>query len=255
MKITERITETLAPFVLSRFVSDIRIGVRYVAVQLDDGSIGVAYVFPDSKHCKNISIFDGGDIVGKRASELLRWLSTNNTLARSVGLATVNAIAGLRQKNALSGDVRSGVEFVSGERVAMIGYFEPLVKDIRNKCELNIYELNTSLAKGLIESSKAEEGLKNCDIALITSTAIINGTVETLLEAATDCREVVILGPSTPLVAAAFEGTAVTMLSGVTIVDDQVLRVVSEGGGMKRFKPYVQKFNIKLNKAEEPALK
>ena len=84
-------------------------------------------------------------------------------------------------------------------------------------------------------------------MALITSTTIINDTVDELLEAARDCRELVLLGPSTPLIAEAFEGTAVTWLSGITVDDaDGLLRVVSEGGGTRFFRPFVTKWNIPL---------
>lgn len=55
------------------------------------------------------------------------------------------------------------------------------------------------------------------------------------------------LGPSTPLVPAVFAGTAVTLLSGVVVRDaGAVLRVVSEGGGMRLFKPHVRKVVLDL---------
>lgn len=73
------------------------------------------------------------------------------------------------------------------------------------------------------------EGLRNCAIALITSTAIINNTLDELLDAASDCREVVVLGPSTPLFPDAFIGMPVTLLSGVEVISDEILGVVSEG--------------------------
>ena len=55
------------------------------------------------------------------------------------------------------------------------------------------------------------------------------------------------LGPSTPLVPEVFVETPVTLLSGIVIDDDVVLRVVSEGGSMRQLLPYVKKVNLRLN--------
>ena len=247
MRITDRIAETLSDIAVDRYVTDVRIGVKYVGVQLDDSSIGAAYLFPESIRCDNVSFPGDNPLTGRNATELLTWLNSDNLLYKSIGLATANALTESLNKEIVPGDIRSVIEFRTGEQVVMVGYFEPLVQGIRNQCRLNIYELDTSISDGLMESSDATKGLKSCDVALITSTSIINGTIDSLLEAATECREVVILGPSTPLVSEAFNGTPVTLLSGVVVIDDQILRVVSEGGGMKHFKPYVHKLNLRVN--------
>jgi uncharacterized protein len=52
---------------------------------------------------------------------------------------------------------------------------------------------------------------------LITSTSIVNHTVDALLQAARGCREVALLGASTPLTAETFGAVRVTMLSGVVV--------------------------------------
>jgi uncharacterized protein (DUF4213/DUF364 family) len=71
--------------------------------------------------------------------------------------------------------------------------------------------------------------------------------VTRLLEAARGCREVVLLGASTPLLAQVFDGLKVTMLSGVVVKEPgEVLRVVSEGGGMQQFGPHVRKVTVRV---------
>jgi len=84
---------------------------------------------------------------------------------------------------------------------------------------------------------------------VITSTSIVNQTIDRLLEAACNCREVVLLGASTPLVPPAFAGTPVTLLSGVVVLDPgEILRRVSEAGGTRSFKGHVQKLNFPLRR-------
>lgn len=84
-------------------------------------------------------------------------------------------------------------------------------------------------------------------MALITSTALITESLDALLEAATRCRVVALLGPSTPLLPDAFAGTPVTWLSGIRVIHPrEVLRVVSEGGGTREVSPFSRKVNIPI---------
>ncbi len=76
--------------------------------------------------------------------------------------------------------------------------------------------------------------------------AILTSTLDALIDAARDCREVAIIGASTPLLAEAFQRTPVTLLSGVVADDPEVLQVVSEGGGMREFKKHVRKVSLAL---------
>jgi len=67
-------------------------------------------------------------------------------------------------------------------------------------------------------------------------TSVINHSIDRLLQAARECREVVRLG-----------AVRVTMLSGVVVTAaEEVLRVVSEGGGMRQSSPHVRKVTTKV---------
>ena len=95
--------------------------------------------------------------------------------------------------------------------------------------------------------SEVEDVLSRCQVALITATSIINHTMDLLLAAVEHCRKVMVLGASTPMLPEAFLESNVSMLSGVVVEDPvEVLRVVSEGGGMRLFKPHVRKVNLIL---------
>lgn len=245
--VSDRIVNMLSEASLGIYANDVRLGLRYVAIELDNGICGLAYRFPAKNGCDEMFVPADGPLIDREAGELLSWLRSKNLLQRSIGLATASALIASIDREIIQGDIRSVIDFRSGENVAMIGHFEPLVADIREQCSLSIFELDTSSAQGLEPAAKAIEGLRNSDIALITSTAIINDTLDELLEATTGCREVVILGPSTPLLPKAFKGTPVTLLSGIKVQNNTaLLRIVSEGGGMRLFKQCVQKVNIRL---------
>ena len=91
-----------------------------------------------------------------------------------------------------------------------------------------------------------KDELLHCQAAIITSTALLNNSIEDLFKLTKGCREVVMLGPSTPLIPAAFKDTPVTCLSGVVVVKPhKTLRIVSEGGGMRDFHNAIKKVNIR----------
>jgi hypothetical protein len=140
----------------------------------------------------------------------------------------------------------------SGDRVGMVGYFEPLVARIESQgASLTIFERSRGWTAGVQPAERAVEVLPSCTVALITSTTLITGTLDELIRAAARCREVALLGPSTPLIPEAFTGTGVTWLSGIVITDPrELLRVVSEGGGTREFSPYARKVNLHIPQRE-----
>ena len=123
----------------------------------------------------------------------------------------------------------------------MVGYFAPLLPWVRETgSHLDILEL-----KPVPDTRPAEEAaavLPQCDVALITATALANHTLENLLGLTESAREVVLLGPSTPMLPEVFVGTPVTLLAGVEVVDGAaMLNIVSEGGSTRQFGSAVRK--------------
>jgi uncharacterized protein len=248
MRLRKRLIDILEPSCSGHLIRDVRIGLGYTAVQLDDCRTGVAYTL-GRELLRGCSPFAGKrPIAGRPAIEALRYLDSEGLIESSVGLATANAIANVAPSQGVTGDVLKSVKLFSSDAVAMVGFFGPLVAELEDRvAELAIFEEQTGLLPHLRHSSEAVSAIPKCDVAIITSTTIINDTIDELLEAARNCRELVMLGSSTPLITGAFEGTAVTWLSGITVENgDGLLRIVSEGGGTRFFGPFVTKWNIPL---------
>lgn len=147
--IADRTFEVLENRHRGRRVNDVPIGLRYTVVQLDDGCLGVAYRFPAAADCKDIILPEDGRLAGREVQELFSWIRFDILLQRSIGLAAANALIGSPSVVVSSGDIRSVIEFRAGETVAMVGHFEPLVADIRERCSLEIYELESTLGSEL----------------------------------------------------------------------------------------------------------
>lgn len=229
-------------------VLDVRIGLRYTAVSLDNGQVGVAFTFHKDLvgGCRTL----GGmsPLAGREASELLTLFDSSGKVEMAIALATSNALFNTTRGGLIEGDVLQHLRVRPGDRVGMVGYFRPMVPVLRKKVSsLKIFEQIDWPEGDILPESEAYKHLPNCQVAVVTSTSIVNHTVDRILDAAGSCREVVLLGASTPLLSDAFQETPVTLLSGVVITQpEEIKRVVSEGGGMRFFGNFIRKVNLRL---------
>jgi hypothetical protein len=248
LSLKKAIQSAAGPLAEGRRVAEVRIGLGYTAVLLDDGHAGVAYTFRDA--AGGCSVYRNiRPLAGRPAADLLDLYEAGGLIEASLALATANALFNRPGKDVRDGDILDSLSIGPRDRVGMVGHFGPLVSAIRKKAEaLHIFEQIDFPQGKLLPVAEAERLLPGCDIALLTSTALINQTAEALLALAENCREVVLLGASTPLAPEVFAGTPVTCLSGIVVVDPPgILRVVSEGGGMRYFKAHIEKVNLALS--------
>ena len=251
--VVEMLSRYLMPVAGERAIRQTVAGARFCAVTLDDGATGIANLCPDV--CGEPS---------RRASDLLPPPGTPAAVAlatlaaptrSAVGLATANALANRpdqwgerRDAGITEGDILQVLELRPDDQVGMVGCFSPLVEPIRRRVRrLLIFERGQRLTPGLLSENQARELLPQCSVAIITATTLLNGTIDALLTATADCREVVLLGPSTPLVPQAFANSPrrVTLLAGVVITNvEELLRAVARDGGTRDFLPSVVKVNV-----------
>jgi uncharacterized protein (DUF4213/DUF364 family) len=223
-------------------VEDVRIGASYVAVVLTGGRIGVAARLKEFAGTQ-IEI-PRSEICGKRAEALLEDLvSGKGAIERALALAAANAlihpdIPGREE------DTIGLLKLRPGERVAMVGLFRPIVPRIQSTgVLLSVIERETS-------EKERRESLEACDVAIVTATTLLNGTLERVLSGLGRPRHVALIGPSTPLCEEIFRGTPVTHLGGSAIVDAAgLLRVVSEGGGTPDMRPCLRYVNIMVHRS------
>lgn len=84
---------------------------------------------------------------------------------------------------------------------------------------------------------EVENLLPESQIAINTAKAIINNTIDHLLELTASCREAAVLRPSTPLLTEAFSHTTASCLSGISISEpEKVLQIIGEGREFRDFK-------------------
>jgi uncharacterized protein (DUF4213/DUF364 family) len=239
--IQRKIIDYLKPSSEGLHVADVRIGLGYTSVRLDNGNVGLAWTTHESTgSCTHEN--RAGTLAGSPASELLEMLASElKALPRTIGLATANAlIAGLPRPKTTQREILDIVDVDAGDRVAMVGFFGPLVPGLRQtKCKLDILELETD-RPGTVSPEDGREALASCTVAIITATSIVTGTFDELVSVLGKPRAVIMLGPSAVMCPQIFEGTPVTHIAGARVRNAAAIeKVVSEGGGTMLLKQYM----------------
>ncbi len=246
MTVYERLLERASSRARGRLVEDVRIGLGYTGVKLDDGRVGLAYtLFEDKKSC-NVLLPEPA-FSGRPADLICRYFLSAHPLEAGVGLATINAIINQPREDFLPGDPLEIVGLHPEDKVAMVGYFEPLAQRIRGKvAELWIFERTEGRFAEALTEAEMFDLLPEATVAIVTAVTLINKTFEEIMGLLRRAREIILLGPSTPLLPEAFEDYPVTLLSGVLVKDATILRPISEAKGMKAFGPFIEKVNLRL---------
>ena len=225
------------------------LGLGYTVVVTSDGGIGIAYTyFEDKKSCMLLN--EAIDYENRPASVLLKKIKSERTIERSMALALVNA---LNYEDALKLPQDKNNTILLEEfniqpdtNVAMVGYFGPLVDRFKEK-DIPLEILDTS--RGLGNREGFYKKLASwADVLLLTSTSILNNTSEEILAKTLENVKTAMLGPSTPMVAKAFEHLPVHMLAGtVPIEKDNILKAIRHGMGTPVLHKFSRKSYLTLN--------
>jgi uncharacterized protein len=238
--------EYISPEAFNRRVADLRIGLGYAGVRLDNDVTGIAAVLFDTLPHGCTVMPMAGTFAGSPVHQLLKYLvDGKNPLEIAIGLACANALIKPSENSADNKEATTYLDLQPGEKVAMVGLFSPLVEKIRaTGTVLTVIEKNPQRLE-LLSAEAKQQALKECDVAIITATTLLNNTFEETVSLLGSPRSVAMLGPSTPLVPEIFRDTPVTHLGGVTVADAaRVLQIISEGGGTPILRPYLRFVNI-----------
>jgi uncharacterized protein (DUF4213/DUF364 family) len=231
-------------------IEDLRIGLCYTAILLDNGDAGLAYTFhSDNKPHSCCNFLESGSIKGNKAQEIINFSLSDNLLKASVGIATINALVNQNIDGGIEGDILNVMNPQSTDTVGMVGFFGPLVDPLKKAVkEIYIFEKEKIIdSPDVYPTEKTTQILPRCSIVIISATTLINKTIDSLLSSTHNAREIVIVGATTPFLPHVFSTKGVTMLSGTQVVDsERVLQIVSEGGGMRSFKNSIKKVNVLL---------
>lgn len=176
---------------------------EFCAVQLDDGSIGLAFTLLDGTLAALHARGDRGR-VGRMAMELVRGYAAGDGAARALGLATINALtrrlfdrAGFVPDDSI--DSFGSLALEPGDRLGMVGHFTPLIEQARALgIPVTVLELKAELVReepGLVVTLDPAR-LAGCNKIVSTSTLLLNDTFEAVAGCWRGADAVAIVGPS-----------------------------------------------------------
>ncbi|HNZ11014.1 MAG: hypothetical protein BWX99_02251 [Deltaproteobacteria bacterium ADurb.Bin151] len=247
--ILNRLYETLAQTAKDRQIADLRLGLSYVGVKLDNGNAGIAALVPDRSFRSCTVLKEAGTYAGANASDLLGYLvEGQNSLHRAIGLAVANSLIKAPSDQTEDREATTYFNLQPGEQVVMVGLFAPLVKRIEaTGAILTVIEKNPERLE-ILSPGDRQKALKECDVAIITATTLLNHTFEEMINLLGSPRLIALMGPSTPLVPEVFRDTCVNHLGGAVVKDPaRVMQIISEGGGTPALRPYLRFVNLLLN--------
>jgi uncharacterized protein (DUF4213/DUF364 family) len=241
----QAIRNDLDPVLKEIEVKDVRIGLAYTGVLLSVGYGGVTCTpLYEFSGCPALGFVD--TLKGTTADKILELALSENPLEAAVGIATINALSNmilyLEPENSPASKIDILDLIKPEDSVAMVGYFGPLVpKILKITDKLTVLEKRDIKAEKIriLLSKRAAEVLPASDIIILSASTLANRTFDGLLALRGTAREVILLGPSTPLYPRPFFERGVTAVMGTRILDPiTMLTVISEAGGTKKLHMY-----------------
>lgn len=253
--ILERVYELASPELSDRKIKEVRVGLGLMAVELDNGLLGVTYVLNNEIKHSCAALSQAGSLIGMPAEEIAQWaVQGKNVICRAIGLAVLNSVAEFEKleqpSNPQGADAVFAVEIKPEDTIGIIGHIGPVISRLQEKKnQMLIFERDESMGENTYPESAQPDLLRKCQVVFVTSSTLINRTLENLLKHCASAREIVMVGSSTPLYPEAFARSGVTVLSGTRWLSsnrEDILTGVSQCAGMKQLIRYGQKISVRV---------
>mgnify|MGYP000280102772 CR=1 FL=1 len=232
----------------NRKIEDIRVGIGYIVVLLNDGSCGTSFTFRGELGPKCGQLDEAGNLIGKKANELIEWAMDINLIKAGIGVAVINAVLQKYVKDYKQEDAIEVIDIKEGDTLGMIGYYKPVL-EAKKELAKNIYifERNITDHDLLYPDWSEDIYLPKCDVVIISGTTLINKTIDHILEKCENAHEIAVIGPTTSPCPEVFKKHGVTLLASSLVKDSKkVLNIASQGGGGINIKDYVKQICYKL---------
>lgn len=244
----QKIYESAMPRLDGKKVKDVCIGMELLAVQLDGGEIGVAYVLKNEITCGCASLPDDGFEGMDAQDAAFLMLKGKNPLNAALGIAVCNAAADYDALSSKVADAADAFAARADDVVGMVGNIKPVAKQLKPKVERLII-FDRAESQGVYPEEQQKELLPQCDLVVITSSSLLNETFSTVISYCHQAREIVLTGATTPMYPEAFKGTGVTVLAGsrwFPQYKDEIFNRISQAACLRQIMRYGEKLTVRL---------
>jgi uncharacterized protein (DUF4213/DUF364 family) len=207
-------------------VHAVLVGAHWTVVCSRHGGMA-ATLMGDHPH-GNAAVRDVGYLQTKTACQLADYAYSDNLMEASIGVAAINSLLDVDESHAVKiNAVDVLIEHGCGKNVALIGHF-PFIPKLRPVVG-QLWVIEQHPVEGDYPAELAADLIPMADVVAITSSTLINHTLEGLLALCRSDALVMMLGPSTPL-SPVFFNYGISILSGTIVTNEaSVLRTVGQG--------------------------
>ena len=232
------------------------VGLFFTGVRLSNGAAGTSATpiksIPEAVCCPSsaMAMPFSGKLRGRRSADLACEALSGHGIRRTVGIATVNALADhcWQRRPHPDVDLRHDVDAFDatdirhGDKVVVVGAFVPFLKELKRRGQdFLVLEQDPATLKAdelpfFRPAERAAEILPDADVLLITGSTLVNNTLEELLALARPDARVTVVGPTVGMLPDAFVARGANVLGCVRITEpDEFLDLLAEGGSGYHF--------------------
>lgn len=215
-------------------IKEVRIGLHWTAVisrfcGLSSTMAGEHCVHEGAEEITPASLTD------MTAMEIAQYSFSDDISKASLGLAAINSLNKIDESQTI--DVNAGdllLKHGQNKNVSVIGHFP--FTDALKKVAKNLWVIEKRSIEGDYPEHSAKEFLPISDIIAISSTTLINHTLQELLELCPQNSLKMLLGPTTPMSEVIFD-FGIDIISGSKVTDlNTTLKHISEGSNFRQLK-------------------
>ena len=228
MKILEEILQTVKGGFL---VKEVQIGVHWTAVISKNCGLASTLCEPPPHHGNQVR--EVGSLHNKNVNELARYVLSDRLLEASVGLAAINSMIDIDERQCESINAFDILlEKGKGKSIGIVGHFPFIPKLKKEANQLFVFEKR--LQEGDLPENEMENLLPQCDVIGISATTLINHTLENMLKFCRADAFKIMLGASTPMLPLLFD-YGLDVLAGCKVIDsDSAFISISQGATFKQ---------------------
>jgi len=194
---------------------------------------GMAATLMSNRPHGHKQVRDVGQLHHKSARELAELALSVELMEASIGVAAINSLIDIDEST--SREINASEVLASrghGKNVALVGHF-PFIPQLRPVVR-QLWVIEQNPREDDYSAEAAADLVPQADIVAITSSALINHTLDSLLLLCSAQATVMLLGPSTPLSPVLFNH-GVNIISGTRVIDETaVMRTVGQGASFRQ---------------------
>jgi uncharacterized protein (DUF4213/DUF364 family) len=212
---------------IAPFEADPEKSSKFGAMILTDGTVGLTYTALDGalSDLQDRTITD--NLVNISPVQIAELYVGESGWQRSLGMAAINAVSQFVFKHSryvlpAMDKTLDLLALRKGDHVGMIGYFPPLVEQVRARgVPLTVVELNEKWLQRVddFEVTLDLAHLNSCNKVVCTGTVLINQTIDSVMENCGNAEQILIVGPTTGCLPDPLFDRGVTLLGGSTVTD------------------------------------